>query len=202
MTLRWCEIMTVPKIGALEPVSRENDSSVPSLSRCHASVFSWKCLFLLFNINIIFYAIYESLNWLTLHLKTFHSLIIKNQQDMKSYIPFFPYLSSGVHKETENKYDWPMFVFRVSSILFFKIIILFYLPWLVTESLVSKHTMFCQEEIMEERSMERNWVCQWRFYLQRFAICIFNLHNNWAVLLLWRQLFNNKKTHVGLRLWK
>lgn len=52
-----------------------------------------------------------------------------------------------------------MFVFRVSSVLFFEII-LFYLLWLVTESLVSKHKMFCQKEIMEERSTERNWVCQ------------------------------------------
>lgn len=127
MTLRWCEIMTVPKIGALEPVSRENDSSVPSLSYHGSFRDSVPCFcFLLkmpfsffFNINTIFYAIYESLSWLTLSLKTFHGLIIKNQQDMKSYIPFFPYLSSGVHKETENKYDWPMFVFRVSSILFF-----------------------------------------------------------------------------------
>lgn len=53
-----------------------------------------------------------------------------------------------------------MFVFRVSSIVLFFLIILFYLLWLVTESLVSKHEMFCQKEIMEEKSVERNWVCQ------------------------------------------
>lgn len=57
-----------------------------------------------------------------------------------------------------------MFVFRVHSILelffFLIIIILFYLLWLVTESLVSKHQMFCQKEIMEEKSMLGNWVCQ------------------------------------------
>lgn len=74
-----------------------------------------------------------------------------------------PYQLSGVPKETENKHDWPMFVFRVRSILgffFLIIIILFYLLWLVTESLVSKHQMFCQKEIMEEKSMLGNWVCQ------------------------------------------
>ena len=32
------------------------------------------------------------------------------------------------------------------------IIILFYLLWLVTESLVAKHHMFCQKEITEEKS--------------------------------------------------
>jgi hypothetical protein len=62
-----------------------------------------------------------------------------------------------------------MFVFRVSAILFFKIIILFYLLWLVTESLASKCKMSCQKEIVEERSMERNWVCQGRVCLQAFC---------------------------------
>lgn len=32
------------------------------------------------------------------------------------------------------------------------IIILFYLLWLVTESLVAKHHMFCQKEITEKKS--------------------------------------------------
>lgn len=61
--------------------------------------------------------------------------------------------------ETKNKHDWPMFVFRMNPILF-KIIVLFYLLWLVTESLTSKHKMFCQKEIIEAKSMKRNWVCQ------------------------------------------
>lgn len=52
-----------------------------------------------------------------------------------------------------------MFVFRASSILSFYYYLL-YLLWLVTESLTSKHEMFCQKEITEEKSMKRNWVCQ------------------------------------------
>jgi hypothetical protein len=47
------------------------------------------------------------------------SLIIKNQLDKKWYIPFpapHPHKLLEVPKETGNKYDWPVFVFRVSSI--------------------------------------------------------------------------------------
>lgn len=76
-----------------------------------------------------------------------------------------------------------MFVYGVSSIqLFF--FILFYLLWLVTESLVSKQKMFCQKEIMGEKSMARNWFVSEDFIYPHFAICTFNLHNNRVVLLL------------------
>lgn len=52
---------------------------------------------------------------------------------------------------------------------YFFFLILFYLLWLVTESLVSTHNMFCQQEITEEKSMRGNWVCPRRFYLQAFC---------------------------------
>lgn len=126
-------------------------------------VFFCKCFFIL-NIDVIFYIIQESLICLLFNLKVFYSLIIKNLLVKNIFFFVFClrifYEFLRVYKEVENKYDWLMFVFRVSFIVLFFFIILFYLLWLVIEFLVLKYEMFCQKEIMEEKFVERNWVCQ------------------------------------------
>ena len=80
------------------------------------------------------------------------------------------------------------------------IIILFYLLWLVTESLVAKHHMFCQKEITEEKSTGKKLGSSVKILFTgvlQFGSLI--SVNNWAALGLWKQLFNNKKAHVGLK---
>lgn len=77
---------------------------------------------------------------------------------------------------------WLMFVFGVRSMLVF--FILFYLLWSVTESLVSNQKMFCQKEIMGEKSPARNGFVSEDSIYPSFAICTFNLHNSQVVLLL------------------
>lgn len=81
------------------------------------------------------------------------------------------------------------------------IIILFYLLWLVTESLVAKHHMFCQKEITEEKSTGKKLGSSVKILFTGGVLQFGSLIsvNNWAALGLWKQLFNNKKAHVGLK---
>lgn len=100
-----------------------------------------------------------------------------------------------MHREATNTHHWPIFVLGVSSILFLKFFILSYLLWRVTGSLTSKCTIFCQKEIIEEKFMERNWVCQWRFYLQAFCnpVSLISITTGCSAAL---------EAFVRLRLWK